>query len=56
MSSPESTGAMPVESSKSAMSWGPIIGGAVSATGVTLISSSWFRRRFDYGIALVRRE
>jgi hypothetical protein len=28
---------MPVESSKSAISWGPIIGGAVSAIGVTLI-------------------
>ncbi|EPE96268.1 hypothetical protein [Rhizobium grahamii] len=28
---------MPVESSKSAMSWGPIFGGAVAATGATLI-------------------
>ncbi|QWW70268.1 hypothetical protein [Rhizobium sp. WYJ-E13] len=28
---------MPVESSKSAMAWGPIIGGAVAATGITLI-------------------
>jgi len=32
-----STIATPVESSKSAISWGPIIGGAVAATGVTLI-------------------
>ena len=31
------TGVMPVESSKSAMAWGPIIGGAVAATGITLI-------------------
>ncbi|TCU06805.1 hypothetical protein EV132_13116 [Rhizobium sullae] len=29
--------ATPVESSKSAMSWGPIFGGAFAATGVTLI-------------------
>ncbi|WP_431323321.1 hypothetical protein [Rhizobium sp. YTU87027] len=28
---------MPIESSKSALAWGPIIGGAVSATGITLI-------------------
>jgi hypothetical protein len=31
------TSAMPVESSKSGISWGPIIGGAASAIGVTLI-------------------
>jgi hypothetical protein len=31
------TGVMPVESSKSAVAWGPIIGGAVAATGITLI-------------------
>lgn len=31
------TGVMPVESSKSAIAWGPIIGGAVAATGITLI-------------------
>ncbi|TDK35035.1 hypothetical protein E2F50_12245 [Rhizobium deserti] len=31
------TSALPVESSKSAISWGPIIGGAASAIGVTLI-------------------
>lgn len=30
-------GVMPVESSKSALAWGPIIGGAVAATGITLI-------------------
>ncbi|MBW9118125.1 hypothetical protein JNB88_31415 [Rhizobium cauense] len=30
-------GILPVESSKSAMAWGPIIGGAVAATGITLI-------------------
>lgn len=30
-------GAMPVESSQTAMSWGPIIGGAIAATGITLI-------------------
>lgn len=28
---------MPVESSKSGISWGPILGGAVGATGITLI-------------------
>ncbi len=32
-----SGGAAPIESSKSAMSWGPIFGGAFAATGVTLI-------------------
>ncbi|WP_407026608.1 hypothetical protein [Agrobacterium rosae] len=37
MSLSSATGAMPVESSQTAMSWGPIIGGAVAATGVTLI-------------------
>ncbi|MDR6668822.1 hypothetical protein [Rhizobium sp. 1399] len=31
------TGVMPVESSVSAIAWGPIIGGAVAATGITLI-------------------
>ena len=31
------TGVMPVESSKPAIAWGPIIGGAVAATGITLI-------------------
>lgn len=31
------TGVMPVESSKSALAWGPVIGGAVAATGITLI-------------------
>lgn len=31
------TSAMPIESSKSAINWGPIIGGAASAIGVTLI-------------------
>jgi len=31
------TGVMPVESSVAAIAWGPIIGGAVAATGVTLI-------------------
>lgn len=31
------TGTIPVESSKSAIAWGPIIGGAVAATGVSLI-------------------
>ena len=31
------TGAMPVESSKPAIAWGPIVGGAVAATGITLI-------------------
>lgn len=30
-------GAMPVESSQTALSWGPIIGGAIAATGITLI-------------------
>ncbi|WP_407026499.1 hypothetical protein RMS29_014945 [Agrobacterium rosae] len=37
MSLSSAAGAMPVESSQTAMSWGPIIGGAVAATGVTLI-------------------
>ncbi|KRB49254.1 hypothetical protein ASE04_18985 [Rhizobium sp. Root708] len=32
-----SADALPVESSRSATSWGPIVGGAVAATGVTLI-------------------
>ncbi|EJJ26512.1 hypothetical protein [Rhizobium sp. CF142] len=31
------TGVMPVESSVAAIAWGPIIGGAVAATGITLI-------------------
>lgn len=31
------TGVMPVESSVAAVAWGPIIGGAVAATGITLI-------------------
>jgi hypothetical protein len=31
------TSAMPIESSKSAISWGPIIGGAAAAIGITLI-------------------
>jgi hypothetical protein len=31
------TGVMPVESSVAAISWGPIIGGAVAASGITLI-------------------
>ena len=31
------TGVLPVESSTSALAWGPIIGGAVAATGTTLI-------------------
>jgi hypothetical protein len=31
------TGVLPVESSTSALAWGPIIGGAVAATGITLI-------------------
>ncbi|MBB3308594.1 hypothetical protein FHT78_000323 [Rhizobium sp. BK196] len=31
------TDVMPVESSKSAIAWGPIIGGAVAASGITLI-------------------
>ncbi len=30
-------GAVPIESSKSAVTWGPIIGGALAATGTTLI-------------------
>lgn len=30
-------GATPVESSQTAISWGPIIGGAIAATGITLI-------------------
>lgn len=37
MSLSETPGALPVESSKSAMSWGPILGGAFAAVGVTLI-------------------
>ncbi|AVA23672.1 hypothetical protein [Rhizobium sp. NXC24] len=32
-----STDILPIESSRSALAWGPIIGGAVAATGVTLI-------------------
>jgi hypothetical protein len=37
LSEDSSTGLMPVESSKSAIAWGPIFGGAVAATGITLI-------------------
>ncbi|MBB4010089.1 hypothetical protein GGQ71_004386 [Rhizobium taibaishanense] len=37
MSLTNNAGVMPVESSKTAMAWGPIIGGAVAATGITLI-------------------
>lgn len=37
MSLSSTTGVTPVESSRTALSWGPIIGGAVAATGVTLI-------------------
>ncbi len=37
MSLSETQEAVPVESSKSAMSWGPIFGGAFAAVGVTLI-------------------
>lgn len=37
MSLSETHEALPVESSKSAMSWGPILGGAFAAVGVTLI-------------------
>ncbi|CCM78146.1 hypothetical protein [Rhizobium mesoamericanum] len=38
MSTSESEGdAMPIESSGSALAWGPILGGAVAATGITLI-------------------
>nr|WP_313056966.1 hypothetical protein [Agrobacterium cavarae] len=37
MSLTSNTGVTPVESSQTAMAWGPIIGGAVAATGITLI-------------------
>ncbi len=37
MSLLESQGGIPVESSRSAISWGPILGGAFAAIGVTLI-------------------
>ena len=37
MSLSDTSGAMPVESSQSALTWGPIIGGAVAATGISLI-------------------
>jgi hypothetical protein len=37
ISSTGSAVATPVESSRSAVAWGPIIGGAVAATGITLI-------------------
>jgi hypothetical protein len=37
MSLSSTTGVAPVESSQTALSWGPIIGGAVAAAGVTLI-------------------
>lgn len=37
MSVSDNTGVTPIESSRTALSWGPIIGGAVAATGVTLI-------------------
>ena len=37
ISSTGSTALTPVESSKSAIAWGPIIGGAVAATGISLI-------------------
>jgi hypothetical protein len=33
----ETIGSAPVESSKTAISWGPIVAGAVAATGITLI-------------------
>lgn len=37
MSLSDAPGVMPVESSQSALTWGPIIGGAVAATGISLI-------------------
>ncbi|MDM9645742.1 hypothetical protein [Rhizobium sp. S163] len=37
MSLSQTQGTLPVESSKSAVSWGPILGGAFAAVGVTLI-------------------
>ncbi|WP_028749087.1 membrane protein [Rhizobium mesoamericanum] len=38
MSTSEAEGnVMPIESSRSALAWGPILGGAVAATGITLI-------------------
>ncbi|WP_180355978.1 hypothetical protein [Aliirhizobium smilacinae] len=37
MSLSSTTGVTPIESSQTALSWGPIIGGAIAATGVTLI-------------------
>ncbi|MGF9562123.1 hypothetical protein [Neorhizobium sp. JUb45] len=37
LTSTDATALTPVESSKSAVAWGPIIGGAVAATGVSLI-------------------
>ena len=37
MSLSDAPGAIPVESSQSALTWGPIIGGAVAATGISLI-------------------
>lgn len=37
MSLSQTPGVLPVESSKSAVSWGPILGGAFAAVGVTLI-------------------
>jgi len=37
MSLSDAPGAVPIESSKSAMSWGPIFGGAFAAVGTTLI-------------------
>lgn len=37
MSLSDAPGAVPIESSKSAMSWGPILGGAFAAVGTTLI-------------------
>lgn len=37
MSLSDTSGVTPIESSKTAMAWGPIIGGAVAATGLSLI-------------------
>jgi len=37
MSVPDTSDIMPIESSQSALSWGPVIGGAVAATGISLI-------------------
>lgn len=37
MSVPGTSDVMPIESSQSALSWGPVIGGAVAATGISLI-------------------